>query len=178
MQYADESYLLWRWILVKIRLFQEHDWPVVWGMVEPVLRAGETYPFPPDTTEAQGYELWVQVPVATFVAEDDQSSLVGTYYIKPNQPGLGAHVCNCGYIVSQEASGRGIASMMCRHSQEQAVARGFRAMQFNMVVATNEVALHLWKKLGFQVIGLLPKAFKHSKHGFVDAFIMYKELLT
>ncbi|WP_291322301.1 GNAT family protein [Desulfonatronospira sp.] len=147
-------------------------------MVEPVLRAGETYPFPPDITESQAFDVWVQVPVATFVAEYDKKTVVGTYYIKPNQPGLGAHVCNCGYIVTQEARGKGIASRMCRHSQEEAVARGFRAMQYNMVVSTNEVALHIWKKNGFQVVGRLPKAFKHAKHGFVDAFIMYKELQT
>ena len=109
------------------------------------------------------------------VREDDV--IVGTYYLKPNQPTLGAHVCNCGYIVTETARGQGIASAMCEHSQREAVKRGYRAMQYNLVVSTNEDAVHLWKKLGFVIAGTLPKAFRHERLGFVDAFVMYKQLI-
>ena len=100
----------------------------------------------------------------------------GTYYIKPNQPGLGSHVCNCGYIVSEDSQGKGVGEMMCNHSMEEAKKLGFQSMQFNLVVSTNESAIHVWKKLGFQIIGILPDAFQHKEFGFVDAMVMYKKL--
>lgn len=122
--------------------------------------------------------LWIVVPQEVYVATAEEGEILGTYYIKPNQPGLGSHVCNCGYIVSENARGKGVASRMCEHSQQVAVDVGFRAMQFNLVVSTNEGAIRLWKKLGFQVIGTLPKAFKSQSAGYVDAHVMYKEIKT
>jgi len=104
--------------------------------------------------------------------------VLGTYFIKPNQPGLGAHVCNCGYVVAPAAQGQGIASEMCQHSQAEAKAMGFRAMQFNLVVSTNQRAVRLWRKLGFSVVGTLPRAFRHLHLGYVDALVMFKELST
>ncbi len=123
-----------------------------------------------EISEAEARKTWLVDPMATYVAKESGVS-VGTYYIKPNQPDLGAHVCNCGYIVAESARGRGVASLMCEHSQLEARRLGFLAMQFNLVVSTNEVSVHLWRKLGFEIVGSLPGAFKHSKHGFVDAFI-------
>jgi len=164
--------------MIKIRLFKEADWAAIWPMIEPVFRAGETYAFSTDITEQEAYNVWVAVPSATFVAVNEINNVVGTYYIKPNQPALGAHVCNCGYIVDENARGKGVASEMCEHSQREAIGRGFRAMQYNLVVSTNEGAVRLWKKHGFHVIGILPKAYRHSKLGFVDAFVMYKEFET
>jgi ribosomal protein S18 acetylase RimI-like enzyme len=102
--------------------------------------------------------------------------VLGTYFIKANQPGLGSHVSNCGYIVAPPAQGRGIASLMCQHSQAQAVELGFRAMQYNMVVSTNERAVRLWQHLGFSIVGRLPGAFNHQRLGFVDGIVMYKQL--
>jgi ribosomal protein S18 acetylase RimI-like enzyme len=102
--------------------------------------------------------------------------VIGTYKLKPNQPGLGNHVCNCGYVVSPHARGRGIASALCEHSQTEAQTMGYLAMQFNLVVSSNEVAVRLWQKLGFRIIGTLPGAFRHSQLGFVDAYVMYKHL--
>lgn len=162
--------------MVKIRLFEERDWPGTWRIIEPVFRAGETYAFSPDITEEEGHRVWIEVPAATFVAVDINDDIVGTYYIKPNQPALGAHVCNCGYIVAENARGRGIASKMCEHSQREAISRGFRAMQYNLVVSTNSVAVRLWRRHGFEIVGTLPKAFRHPQLGFVDAFVMYKLL--
>ncbi|MCV6636132.1 GNAT family N-acetyltransferase [Candidatus Albibeggiatoa sp. nov. NOAA] len=161
---------------MNIRLFASQDWPAVWHIIQPVFRAGETYAFSPDITEQEAYKVWIEIPKTTFVAVDENDTILGTYYIKPNQPALGSHVCNCGYIVAEQARGQGVASTMCQHSQTEAVAQGFKAMQFNLVVSTNEKAVAAWKKQGFDIVGTLPKAFKHMKLGFVDAFIMYKQL--
>lgn len=162
--------------MIDIRPFEENDWPSIWYFMEPVFRAGETYAFSPDITEKESYNFWIEVPAATFVALDDNQKIVGTYYIKKNQPGLGSHICNCGYIVDGNERGKGIASVMCEHSQLEAIARGFRAMQYNLVVSSNEGAVRLWKKLGFEVVGTIPEAFHHHRLGYVDAFVMYKQL--
>ena len=161
--------------MTDIRPFRDSDWPAVWAMLHATFAAGETYSFAPDTSEADARKLWLDAPRATFVAEQD-GRVLGTYFIKANQPGLGAHVCNCGYVVAGEAQGRGIAARMCEHSQRWAVAQGFRAMQFNFVVSTNERAVRLWERLGFSVVGRLPGAFRHPRLGFVDALVMFKTL--
>jgi L-amino acid N-acyltransferase YncA len=160
-----------------IRPYLDQDWYQVWAIIKPVFRAGETYAFSPNITEREARHVWIEIPEITFVAVRKDDVIVGTYYLKPNQPTLGAHVCNCGYIVTETARGQGIASAMCEHSQREAVMRGYRAMQYNLVVSTNEDAVHLWKKLGFEIVGNLPKAFRHSRLGFVDAFVMYKQLI-
>lgn len=162
--------------MITIHAFEEADWPAVWALIEPVFRSGETYAFSTDISEAEAYRVWIEAPAATFVAKDDGGAALGTYYIKPNQPGAGSHVCNCGYIVGESARGQGVATAMCEHSQRQAVRRGFRAMQFNFVASTNEGAVRLWQRLGYDIVGTLPGAFKHPRHGFVDAYVMYKQL--
>ena len=159
-----------------IREYRESDWPSTWPMLEQTVRAGDTYTFSPQSTEKEIRNAWVEVPAKTFVACDSEGRILGTYFIKVNQPGLGAHVCNCGYAVSPKAQGRGIASLMCEHSQAQAVAMGFKAMQFNFVVSTNTRAIRLWKRLGFSVVGRLPGAFNHQSFGYVDALVMFKQL--
>lgn len=164
--------------MIRIRPFENEDWPSVWEIIAPVFRAGETWPIAPDITEPEARRFWVQRPSATFVALDDRGDVLGSYYVKPNQPTLGAHVANCGYIVAEHARGRGVASAMCRHSQREALSRGYTAMQYNLVVSTNEAAVRLWKKHGFDLVGTLPKAFRHSRLGLVDAHVMYKLLTT
>ena len=164
--------------MLKIRPIEETDWEATWRIIEPVFRAGETYPFSSEITMDEACNVWVSLPTATFVVVDEKDEILGTYYIKPNQPGHGSHVCNCGYIVAERARGRGIASQMCEHSQQEAKAHGFRAMQYNLVVSTNERAIRLWKKHGFDVVGTLPGAFRHPKLGFTDAYVMHKQLET
>ncbi len=159
-----------------IRRFRDEDWQHLWPILQTTFAAGDTYAFDPQSSEAEIHRAWIEAPTATFVALNDSDAIVGTYVIKPNQPGLGSHVCNCGYVVSAAAQGRGIASAMCEHSQNAARAMGFRAMQFNLVVSTNERAVRLWQRLGFAVVGTLPEAFSHREKGFVDAFVMYKTL--
>ena len=163
--------------MVHIRRYQESDWPMVWSILKATISAGDTFAFSPESTEEEMHYAWIDVPAATFVACDDTGRVTGTYYIKPNQPGLGAHVCNAGYVVAPDAQGKGIASQMCEHSQAQAIAMGFRAMQFNIVVATNERAIRLWQKHGFSIVGRLPGAFRHQRLGYVDALVMFKQLI-
>tara|TARA_B100000965_G_scaffold215338_1_gene180082 strand:+ start:1052 stop:1540 length:489 start_codon:yes stop_codon:yes gene_type:complete len=162
--------------LISIRPITDADWGAIWGVLEPVFRAGETYAYPINITKDQARAAWVDQPAATFVAEDADLGIVGTYMLKANQPGRGAHVCNCGYVVSEAARGQGVASAMCDHSQDRAREMGFRAMQYNLVVATNEGAVRLWKSKGFDIIGTLPGAFDHPRLGYVDAHVMYKTL--
>lgn len=160
---------------VTIRPAEDDDFDSIWSIFHSIVIKGETYAYPPETDREGAYELWVEKPQQTFVAEVD-SQILGTYYIKPNQPSLGSHVCNCGYMVAEDARGRGIATQMCLHSQEVARSLGYKAMQFNLVVASNEGAVRLWKKLGYEVIGTIPKAFQHRTASFVDAYVMYKWL--
>jgi ribosomal protein S18 acetylase RimI-like enzyme len=160
-----------------IRPYQDQDWPFVWTVIKPVFQAGETYAFSPDITEEEARLVWIEKPEITLVVVGEDSDMLGTYYLKPNQPTLGAHVCNCGYIVAGKVRGRGIASAMCEHSQREAATRGYRAMQYNLVVSTNDIAVQLWEKHGFEIIGTLPKAFRHARLGYVDAHLMYKQLL-
>ena len=164
--------------MLGIRKYESADWPQVWRILQAIIQAGDTFAFAPDTTEAEMRQLWVEMPTATFVATDGDRRILGTYFIKPNQPGLGSHVSNCGYAVEEHARGQGVASAMCEHSQAEAVKMGFRAMQFNIVVATNERAVRLWQRLGFDTVGRLPAAFKHLSLGYVDALVMFKPLVS
>jgi ribosomal protein S18 acetylase RimI-like enzyme len=162
-------------LTIHVREADPADFDQIWAIFAPIVAAGETYAYDPNTTRDEAFHLWMEKPEATFVAVAGES-IVGTYYLKPNQPGLGAHVCNCGYMVAGAARGQGVATTMCLHSQQEAVARGYLAMQFNLVVTTNERAVRLWEKLGFAIVGRLPGAFRHQTLGLVDAFVMYKWL--
>lgn len=161
----------------RIRQANEVDFVRIWPIFKEIVSAGETYAFPRATTKAEGKRLWIDIPRKTFVVEFEDDVL-GTYYIKTNQPGPGSHVCNCGYMVPASARGKGIATAMCEHSQRIALELGYRAMQFNFVASSNEGAIGLWRKLGFSTVGRLPRAFNHPEQGYVDALVMYKWLET
>jgi ribosomal protein S18 acetylase RimI-like enzyme len=162
--------------MIHIREALDADWPALWAVLEPTFRRGDTYTYPPDVSEDTARHSWTKVPTLTFVACNEEGTVLGTYVIRPNQPGQGAHVSNCGYVVSEAARGLGVASALCEHSQQQALRMGFLAMQFNFVVSTNQRAVRLWQRMGFAIVGTLPGAFRHPQHGFVDAFVMYKQL--
>lgn len=138
---------------------------------------GRTYAADSDVTEEELYAHWVENPLATYVATDGDRVL-GTFYLKPNQAGGGSHICNCGYVVAEGARGRGVASAMCTHSQSEAVRLGFRGMQFNLVVSTNLAAVRLWHSLGFATVGTIPGAFRDPVNGYVDGYVMFKQLVT
>ena len=163
-------------VAVTIAPLRPEDWQGAWRIIEPVLRAGDTYSFPTDITEQEAHTAWVEDPQAAYVAKDSAGHLLGTYFLKANRPGQGAHVCNCGYIVAAAARGKGVASAMCEHSQAEAVRLGYRAMQYNLVVSTNDSAVRLWQQHGFDIVGALPGAFRHPQDGYVDAYVMYKQL--
>ena len=160
---------------MQIRPAQPRDDDAIWGIIGPTIRAGETYVLPRDMSREAALSYWGAPAHAVFVAEAG-GEVLGTYYLRPNQQGGGAHVANCGFMTDPAAAGRGIARALCEHALERARARGFAAMQFNFVVSTNIRAVRLWESLGFAVVGRLPGAFRHPDLGDVDALVMFRTL--
>jgi len=160
---------------MKIKLASESDHASVWEIFREVIQTGDTYVFDPGTKREDLEALWFAENMKTYIAELDGDTL-GTYIIKPNQRGLGSHIANASYMVHPKAHGKGIGKAMCEHSLVEARKLGYLAMQFNLVVSTNKVAVNLWKNFGFEILGTIPNAFNHRKEGYVDAFIMYRRL--
>ena len=161
--------------MTTIRPANPADAAALWTILKPVIRAGETYTLPRDINKSDAIAYWCARNHETFVAEDN-ADILGSYFLRENQGGGGNHVANCGYLTASEAQGRGIARLMLEHSLRRAKERGFRAMQFNFVVSTNERAIKTWTAYGFSVVGRLPSAFNHPTLGLVDALVMYKKL--
>lgn len=157
--------------------FESRDWDELWPMLHEVFSRGETYAYPRDMSEPEAKAAWCGVDRYCFVARCD-SQICGSYIIKKNQPGQGSHVCNGSYVVGKNARGRGLGRLLCLHSLDTARDLGFKAMQFNLVVSNNSPAIHLWESCGFSTVGRLPKAFKHPRLGFIDAFVMYQWLIS
>ncbi|MEM0948281.1 MAG: N-acetyltransferase [Pseudomonadota bacterium] len=157
-----------------IRAAQPVDADAIWAILEPVFRAGDTYTVDTDISRDAALGYWMAQGNHVFVAE--KGAVLGTYYLKRNQGGGGAHVCNCGYVTGSAARGRGVARAMLAHSLEEAPRLGFRAMQYNFVVATNTRAIETWVRAGFREVGRLPGAFDHPREGLVDALVMWKDL--
>lgn len=158
-----------------IRPTQTGDRDAVWAILEPVIRAGETYPLPRDMSRDDALAYWLAPAHRTFIAEEDGRA-VGIYYLRPNNAGGGGHVANCGYMTAPHARGRGVARAMGEHSLDQARTAGFAAMQFNFVIATNAPSIRLWTGLGFTTLCRLPGVFRHPGEGYVDALVMFKAL--
>jgi len=161
--------------MVEIRRATEDDWPQMWEIFRAVIAGGDTYVFGPETPEADGHAYWFGPSIRSFVALDGPA-LLGMYKIIANQRDLGSHVANASFMVSLGAQGRGIGRTMGLAALDQARDLGFTAMQFNFVVSTNEPAVKLWRSLGFEIVGTLPKAFRHRTLGLVDAYVMYRFL--
>ena len=160
---------------MRIRAAESADEGAIWAILEPIIRAGETYTLPSDMPREAALAYWRAPGHEVFVAEND-GTILGTYYLRANQQGGGAHVCNCGFMTAPAMSGRGVARAMGEHALEHARERGFRAMQFNFVVSSNERAVRLWQSLGFAIVGRLPHAFDHPRLGYVDALVMHRTL--
>jgi len=158
-----------------IRNIGADEFGLLWPIFHEIVAAGETYSYAPDMSFEQARHLWTSDDARCFVAVLD-GLCVGGYMLHANQPGLGNHIANCGYMVAPSARGQGIASAMCEHSLDQARTAGFTAMQFNFVVSTNEGAVRLWQKHGFEIVGRIPQAFRHPRSGLVDAYIMHRFL--
>jgi len=162
--------------MVRIRPAGTDDRDAIWAILEPVFRAGETYTQPHDISRGDALDYWFRDDHEVFVAEGADRGILGTYFMCENQRGGGCHVANCGYMTSPDAQRSGVGRAMLEHSLDRARARGFLAMQFNFVVSTNERAVNTWLAYGFEVVGRLPSAFRHPRHGLVDALVMYKQL--
>ena len=160
---------------LEIRELAPGGFESVWPILEAVVAGGDTFAWPPGLPLEEGRRLWTAPPTLAFVARE-AGVVVGSYFLRPNQPGLGDHVANAGYIVAPAARGRGIARALCEHSLEAARAAGFTAMQFNFVVSTNEGAVRVWRRCGFEVVGRVPRAFRHRDLGPVDVLVMHRFL--
>jgi RimJ/RimL family protein N-acetyltransferase len=161
--------------MLSIRPFEEADWPSIWSLFQAVCASGEVFAYDESTSEATARALWVERPSWGFVAVSE-GELLGTYFVRPNQPGRGSHVANGGYMVAPAATGKGVATAMCLHSLERARELGFRAMQFNFVISSNRAAMHVWEKCGFSVVGRLPEAYLHRHLGYLDALVYFRRL--
>lgn len=174
-----------------IREARPEDWPGIWAILEPVIRAGETFTWDRDTAEDEARGRWFkQAPGQTFVAvavgaadgdpdgDPDRAAgaVLGTGELHPNQGGGGSHVANAGYMVHPAQAGRGLARALCAYSLDAARDAGFRAMQFNAVVESNVRAVAAWKSMGFEVLATIPEAFNHPELGYVGLHVMYRKL--
>ncbi|ESQ82639.1 hypothetical protein AEAC466_15985 [Asticcacaulis sp. AC466] len=158
-----------------IRPATAEDHNAIWAIIEPTLRAGETYTLPRDWDREAALTYWFAPPHKVFVAEQE-GTVLGHYFLTPNRLGGGAHVANCGFMTDPAATGRGVARAMCTHALDTARAEGYRAMQFNSVISTNTRAVALWQSFGFDIMARLPEAFLHPTLGYVDILLMYRKL--
>jgi GNAT superfamily N-acetyltransferase len=161
--------------MIAIRKYREEDKEQIWKIIEYVISQGDSFTFAPDTSRAIALEDWCSPDKSTFVAISE-GEIVGTFYVKANQIGLGSHIANGSYMVAPNARKKGVGRMMGEFSIEEAKRLGFHAMQFNFVVKNNEKAVNLWTSLGFEIIGEIPEAFQHFENGLTNAYIMYRKL--
>jgi ribosomal protein S18 acetylase RimI-like enzyme len=161
--------------MLEIRKAVEADKPQVWEIIKSVISTGDTYVFSPDSPEEKMLAYWFAADRKTYVALRE-NKILGTFFLKDNQPDLGSHIANAGYMVAPEAKGKRIGRAMAEFSLEEARRLGYQAMQFNFVVKSNEVAVKLWMNLGFEIIGEIPEAFHHAENGLTNALIMYRKL--
>ncbi len=159
----------------KIRAATASDWPAIWKIFRSVVQRGDTYAFSPELDEKSALKIWFAPGAQVFVT-DAERRVVGTFFVKPNQPGLGSHVANAGFMVDPEMHGAGIGRAMGEYALAWAKQQGYQAMQFNFVVSTNTGAVALWKKLGFTIIGTIPRGFHHAQLSYVDVYVMHREL--
>ena len=160
---------------MNIREYKTSDFEAVWNIFKEVITTEDNFVFSKNTTHEEFKIIWFGINKDTFIVEEN-GTILGSYFIKPNQPDLGSHIANCGYMVSAQARGKGLGSILCDHSIQFAKTKGYIGIQFNIVVSTNLAAVHLWEKHGFEIIGTTPKGFNHNKLGLVDSYIMYKAL--
>jgi L-amino acid N-acyltransferase YncA len=162
--------------MVEIREATAADRDAIWDIFHEVVAARDTYAFDPEMSRHDALGYWFQADTQTYVAES-RGRIVGTYILRPNQSGGGSHVANAAFMVAPDARAQGIGRAMAEHCLSEARRLGFRAMQFNFVVSTNDAAVRLWQKLGFKIVGTLPGAFRHPEKGYIDVYVMHRSLL-
>ena len=158
------------------RADERTDYDKIWDIFSKVIKTGDTYVFDPNSPKEILHKIWFADYMDTFVAVKENDEILGTYIIKPNQIDLGNHIANCGYMVNPDHQGKGTGKLLCEHSIQFAKGKGYAGIQFNIVVSTNTRAVKLWQKLGFKITGTTPKGFRHKELGFVDTYIMFKDL--
>jgi L-amino acid N-acyltransferase YncA len=161
---------------IQIRPATDGDFSAMWTIFQAHVADGETCVHGPGTSREDAHDYWFAPGAMTWVAVMGEERLLGMYKLQPNQAGRGAHVANACYMVSPNAQGVGVGHLLGEHSIGEARRQGYLAMQFNFVVSTSNPAIHLWKRLGFSIVGTLPKAFRHRRLGYVDAYVMYRLL--
>jgi L-amino acid N-acyltransferase YncA len=164
--------------IMEIREATEADWPAIWPFFHQIVTAGETYAYDQTLTEEQGRAIWMHPSAAaksrTVVAVDPDGTVLGSANMYPNRPGPGSHVASGSFMVDAASSGKGVGRALCQDMIDWARSEGFRSIQFNAVVETNERAVGLWQSLGFEIIGTVPEAFHHPTHGYVGLHVMYR----
>jgi len=161
---------------MKIRAAAEPDHDPILKIFRAVVASGDTYAIDPNISREEALAYWFGADTQTYVAES-AGRVVGTYILRPNQSGGGSHVANAAFMVAPDARGQGVGRAMGEHCLSEARRLGFRAMQFNFVVATNESAVRLWQDLGFKIVGTLAGAFRHPEKDYIDVYVMYRALL-
>lgn len=161
---------------MRIREFVDSDWPQVWPIVRDVVRARETFPLDPGMTAEQAYDMWVERPPGLTVVAVEDDRVLGSAHMGPNRAGPGSHVSTASFMVAADARGRGVGSALCRFALDWARDNGYAGMQFNAVAESNDAAVEIYRRLGFQVIGTVPGAFEHPSLGRVGLHIMYHDL--
>ena len=161
---------------MEIRVATKADRDAVWNIFHEIVASGDTYALDPKMSRKEALAYWFRSDTHTYAAEKD-GRVVGTYILKANQRGPGSHVANVAFMVALNAQGAGVGRGMAEHCLSEARRLGFRAIQFNFVVSTNTAAIHLWKQLGFEIVGTLPGAFRHPENGYVDVYVMFRSLL-
>jgi L-amino acid N-acyltransferase YncA len=160
---------------MNIRRINGGDSAAIWQIFQAVVAPGDTYVFTSDTPESEAVNYFIGAGITSFVAEHEDR-VVGVYKLVPNHVGRGAHVANASFMIDPTAQGRGIGRALAEHCLNEARRQGYAAMQFNFVVSTNTAGVTLWKKLGFEIVGVLPKVFRHETRGMVDAYVMHRTL--
>ncbi|MEO5581769.1 MAG: GNAT family N-acetyltransferase [Saprospiraceae bacterium] len=158
-----------------VRLATQDDYDSIWYIIQSVISGSDTYLFSPDSSREKMLQYWCPSDAYTFVAEENDV-ILGTYVLRDNRPDLGSHIGNCAYMVSPDARGMGVGKLLGQHSIDEARRCGYRAIQFNYVVKSNEAAVKLWLSLGFEIVGEVPGAFKHGSLGYTNIYVMYKNL--
>ena len=160
---------------MNIRPATDLDRDAIWEIFRATVAPGDAFVYDPNTPREEAMAYWFAEGTRTYVAEEN-GKVVGSYILRANRPGLGNHVSNAGFMVDPGARRLGVGRAMGEHAIEEARRLGYRAMQFNFVIATNESAVRLWQRLGFRIVGTLPGAFRHARKGLVDAYVMFRSL--
>jgi len=160
-----------------IRPATDQDWPGIFAFYRTVMAEGRTYAFPPGQSLDEARPWWMeQPPGRTVVAVDDAGAILGSAKMGPNRPGRGSHIATASFLVNPAHQGRGVGRALGTHVLDSVRADGYHGIQFNAVVEVNHPAVHLWKSLGFRVIGTVPEAFDHPDAGLVGLHVMYQGL--